>query len=49
MFSVENDMFKSREKARVDGIYYKDLKELETIKEKLTPSYLKLEAIKAVS
>ena len=42
-------MFQSRQKARVDGIYYKDLKELETIKEKLTDKYLRLEAIKAVS
>jgi hypothetical protein len=33
-------MYASREKARIDGTFYKDLKELETIKAKLSNSYL---------
>lgn len=37
---IENEMYASREKARIDGTFYKDLKELETIKAKLSNSYL---------
>lgn len=37
---IENEIFLSKEKSLVDAEYYKSKKELETIKQKLTPQYL---------
>lgn len=46
---IENQMYLDREKSKVDANYYKNIKELETSHEKLTPEYIKYESIKSMT
>jgi regulator of protease activity HflC (stomatin/prohibitin superfamily) len=46
---IENEMYLDREKSKVDAEHYKNLKELETSKEKLTPEYIRYESIKSLT
>lgn len=46
---LENTMYLDREKGKVDADYYRNIKELATINEKLTPEFRKINAIKAIT
>lgn len=47
--TIENKMYLDREKSKVDADNYKNEKELETNKEKLTPEYIRYESIRAMT
>ena len=46
---METQMFLDREKGKVDAEFYRNVKELETIQGKLTPEFLKMSKIKAMT
>lgn len=46
---IENQMYLDREKSKVEANYYKNIKELETSQEKLSPEYIRYESIKAMT
>lgn len=46
---METKMFLDREKGKVDAEFYRNVKELETIQGKLTPEFLKISKIKAMT
>ncbi|KAH9329769.1 hypothetical protein KI387_001877, partial [Taxus chinensis] len=46
---LENEMYLAREKSHADSNYYKVMKEAEANKLKLTPEYLELKFIEAIS
>jgi len=48
MEEIQNKIYLDREKAKVDADYYAQLKEIESLKLKLTEPYLSMEALKTV-
>ena len=47
--NIENHMYLDREKSKVDAEHYKNIKELETSREKLSEEYIRYESIRSLT